>query len=410
MNASEKLVSTNTDETKACTHHFVNETRDLTVSCTWVNENGQEIQYNTLEPGHACPQQTYTTHAWRFRDGDGRVVGQYVGDSQRIAFHSDEKSAWIELTPFEEHEYEPKPEWGSYRCQATSTSGIEVWSFDHCVEREAIDIACSLIDRMLQDAKPSVVRRLVEGRCKLSIIGRNQVTSDIPEHSYLKLQRGGRDLDSTTRGLGGSKELPVTSVGEENLTMVDDRHYPMENILIHEFGHSVMLIGMSEEERRRVHECYDLAQAKKLYSENYMSSNADEYWAEGCQSWFDATIRTDVNDGHNTRSKLKSHDPDLSSILAVTLGDGPWRFPHTAPCPLSHRKQQREEPTSPGPAIEMDRTSMLSGYSHSGWEMKALLPCTSLPLCSSLSSKIAGSRYFRSCFGSLFSSTTVKRM
>ena len=34
---------------------------------------------------------------------------------------------------------------------------------------------------------------------------------------------GGRDIDATTRGLGGTVDVPVTSCGEENLTMVDDR-------------------------------------------------------------------------------------------------------------------------------------------------------------------------------------------
>lgn len=54
-----------------------------------------------------------------------------------------------------------------------------------------------------------------------------------------------------------------------------------------------------------------------------MISNADEYWAEGCQSWFDATIRTDVNDGHNTREKLRAHDPRLSELLCeVHTGEG----------------------------------------------------------------------------------------
>ena len=46
-----------------------------------------------------------------------------------------------------------------------------------------------------------------------------------------------------------------------------------------------------------------------------MMDNADEYWAEGCQSWFDATIRTDVNDGVNTRERLKRHDPGLAAAL-----------------------------------------------------------------------------------------------
>jgi hypothetical protein len=55
----------------------------------------------------------------------------------------------------------------------------------------------------------------------------------------------------------------------------------------------------------------------------YMMENVDEYWAEGCQSWFDATIRTDVNSGINTRQKLRQHDPDLALLLSevsVTMG------------------------------------------------------------------------------------------
>lgn len=43
--------------------------------------------------------------------------------------------------------------------------------------------------------------------------------------------------------------------------------------------------------------------------------NADEYWAEGCQSWFDATVRTDVNSGINTRPALKQHDPRFARLL-----------------------------------------------------------------------------------------------
>ena len=34
--------------------------------------------------------------------------------------------------------------------------------------------------------------------------------------------------------------VPLSVAGEENVTMADDRHYPSENILIHEFSHSCM--------------------------------------------------------------------------------------------------------------------------------------------------------------------------
>lgn len=47
----------------------------------------------------------------------------------------------------------------------------------------------------------------------------------------------------------------------------------------------------------------------------YMMSNAEEYWAEGCQSWFDATVRADVNSDIITREKLKAHDPDFAALL-----------------------------------------------------------------------------------------------
>ncbi len=69
--------------------------------------------------------------------------------------------------------------------------------------------------------------------------------------------------------------------------------YPTESILVHEFAHAVMNIGMTEEQREAVREAYEKAREDGLYkSDIYMMANADEYWAEGSQSWFDATIRT----------------------------------------------------------------------------------------------------------------------
>lgn len=74
--------------------------------------------------------------------------------------------------------------------------------------------------------------------------------------------------------------------------MEDDRHYPAENILVHEFAHSVMAIGMNENQRQAVLGAYFNARANQLYRKDaYILASADEYWAEGAQSWFEATIR-----------------------------------------------------------------------------------------------------------------------
>ena len=198
--------------------------------------------------------------------------------------------------------------------------------------------------------------------------------------------------------------------------MLDDKHYSQENILIHEFAHSVMCIGMDDEQRQSIRGAYEEAKQSGLYQKHiYMMANADEYWAEATQSWFDATVRTgdrhachmcmkvsssialsdvikstliasvfilylvtqhtqglrcimpklhqrcdlhnctkapqllsklhgvnickrsllladaDVNDGFNTREKIKAHDPMLAMLLMHAYGDGPWRYTHTMP-------------------------------------------------------------------------------
>lgn len=51
----------------------------------------------------------------------------------------------------------------------------------------------------------------------MGIIGRQQVVSDIPAHRFMAFSVD-RDLDKTARGLGGTRSLPITTVGVENLT------------------------------------------------------------------------------------------------------------------------------------------------------------------------------------------------
>ena len=58
------------------------------------------------------------------------------------------------------------------------------------------------------------------------------------------------------RGVGGTPDAPCTSVGEENL-LADalpggDTHFPHESILVHEFSHAVMNVGLSDADREAV--------------------------------------------------------------------------------------------------------------------------------------------------------------
>lgn len=63
-----------------------------------------------------------------------------------------------------------------------------------------------------------------------------------------------------------------------------------------------------------------------------MVADEKEYWAEGSQSWFDASLRDDVNDGINTRFKIRYHDPKLARLLEIVYGNGGWRYDMTPIC------------------------------------------------------------------------------
>ena len=64
-----------------------------------------------------------------------------------------------------------------------------------------------------------------------------------------------------------------------------------------------------------------------------------EYWAEATASWFNASIRTEVNDGVNTREKLCAHDMEVSELLREVWGDGSWRYDFDQRSPLQKRSK-----------------------------------------------------------------------
>ncbi|GAX80570.1 hypothetical protein CEUSTIGMA_g8007.t1 [Chlamydomonas eustigma] len=367
--------------TKPCVHQFVNESTTENVSCVWVGYDSKEVEYHKLEPGHAIAQSTYNTHPWRLRGTNGRLIGEYCGHGSKLVVTVD--GSFL-TAPLEAPNSHVKPEWGQYRDRA-EVMGLTVQAYD-CVGEDAVEAACRLIKKMLNDCPQSVLDRLSSAGARVGIIGRHQLTTDIPEHSYMKMTKGGRDLDGTARGLGGTKQLPLTTCGEENLTMVDDRHYPMENILIHELGHTVMNVGLNDEEQQAIHNCYVKARDNSMYTSGiYMISNADEYWAEGCQSWFEATIRTDVNDGHNTREKLQLHDPALALCLSKAFGEGEWRFVSDSPKPLRFRGNVAKRVTlgqeTPGSFNELEQGDASCSSRNSNVREKEALS-TSVSNCS----------------------------
>ena len=120
---------------------------------------------------------------------------------------------------------------------------------------------------------------------------------DIPEHSDLKPSQY---WDYRARGLGATFARPAVTCGEENLLGIKGDPYAKENILIHEFAHALhqmALIQLNPNFQKRIEACYKNAITEKIWEGTYASTNENEYWAEGVQSWFNTNRENDHDHG-----------------------------------------------------------------------------------------------------------------
>ena len=145
---------------------------------------------------------------------------------------------------------------------------------------------------------------------ELHIIGKNQVTSDLPENQHLKGKPfdGPLTVDERTRGLGGL----LTSCGEENLLRLPRDRYRGRNICIHEFAHNVFQYGMPESVRRLFRQQRERSMAKGLWQGSYAATNDHEFFAE-LGMWYFGTHGDLGMKGTKPavgREGLKAYDPE----------------------------------------------------------------------------------------------------
>ena len=170
---------------------------------------------------------------------------------------------------------------------------------------------------------PEAVLDSMVGRgTRVAIMARYEGTTDIPEHHHL-VNDTALNWDLRARGLGGDLELPLTSCAEENVLAYQIDKYHAEDILIHEFAHSIHLIGLMlavPDFDSRLKQCYENAKAKGILDNTYRITDKEEYMAEAVQDWFNVNAEMPHTDGKhnwcNTREELEEYDPDLYHLLA----------------------------------------------------------------------------------------------
>lgn len=224
----------------------------------------------------------------------------------------------------------------SFYKKYTDAYGIPVVSSTN-VSDEAVLVARDIVNYMLLK-RPDIRSVLIRRGARLSIIGKDEMQTDLPEcRDWKKPTKDDRRLtngerenydkpggiasmtdrqywNQRARGMGGIK----TSCAEENLLGIPGTRYFGENITVHEFSHNIMgsLTSIDTAFRSSLRKAYENAKSKGMYKNQYAINTIDEYWAEGTQWWFwsnfefmDGTTRLQSPDD------LKQYDPALYALL-----------------------------------------------------------------------------------------------
>jgi len=184
------------------------------------------------------------------------------------------------------------------------------------VSDQALYVAYARLQMLLAHL-PIVSSNIVAAKVELHIIGKDQVTTDLPEWRQDKgkplPEYNGLTRDQRTRGMGGQ----LTSCGEENLLQLKQDRYFGRDICVHEFSHVIRNYGMDEKTVARFDEQYQKSLKAGLWVNSYAGSNPDEFFAE-LSMWYFGTH----GDRHMTGTKpdngpagLKQYDPQAYQLF-----------------------------------------------------------------------------------------------
>jgi hypothetical protein len=208
---------------------------------------------------------------------------------------------------------------------------VSSWRVPDSALRQAYKIIVTITGMLPSE----VVNKMRECGVRIGVMARYEGTTDIPEHRFLANDTS-INWDVRARGLGGTVDDPLTTCAEENLLCYQIDKYHAEDILIHEFAHTIHLAGIIQVDttiNSRLQASLNRAIAAGKFLNTYAATNIEEYWAEGVQDWFNVNAEVPVPDGKhnyvNTRAELKEYDPGLYAILSEY-------FPETNECISCH--------------------------------------------------------------------------
>ncbi|WP_203580047.1 hypothetical protein [Microbacterium hibisci] len=255
--------------------------------------------------------------------------------------------------------YAGVPKLDYYTQSVTTATGIKVKAGER-VAADTLVKAAAQVDAQLAVTSTGIARTMAANGCSLAVYGARENAYLVPEH------RGGYNPTMyDVEGYGGNMwNNCVSSISERNVlrTRGDanaflNTSYPNENILVHEFGHAVLSVGIEEQEDQTLADAffaaYENAYTTGRWPNTYAMSNRDEFFATLSTIWFDNMAeKPDWNDGVrspiNTRAELKEYDPMAYEFFAsIYPADVAMPSPWDVPGPDVYHGDFRQEPAQP---------------------------------------------------------------
>jgi hypothetical protein len=157
---------------------------------------------------------------------------------------------------------------------------------DHTIKEAAYQF-----DMVMKTIKPEVAARIRDRKVLCVLVGKDELTSDMPQ---FKSDKTGRELDFYNwrqRGFLTKVDGRSTVLFAEEDVMEYEGGMQIESILIHEFGHVIDGAGFDENQRRELKEAFEQAKAKGLWNDGLAAQRFRRVKGDEPVSLLDALVK-----------------------------------------------------------------------------------------------------------------------
>lgn len=193
---------------------------------------------------------------------------------------------------------------------------------DKTVPNAALIAAGDYLNVMLQH-RPDLAAILRDKGTFTAVSSRTETLCDLPYFTS-------SDVSNCSKygyggAAGGVLSHPITACNERNLLKESDDMYGRgssvisQNICVHELAHTIMNVGLSENDLRKINARFGAALQEGLWSGDYAMTNSGEFWAVMSQFYFSAgpniTYPPTFNHSANSPDALKYYDIQTFILL-----------------------------------------------------------------------------------------------